>query len=249
MSLLNSDSGHSTSPRILISVRDVQEAIAAAEGGAEIIDIKEPTKGSLGAATPTVWAEIAARIGGSHPWSIAMGELGHCSQQPKSLGLTPAFAKIGLAHQAESEHWRHVWADWRNKLPASTAPVAVAYADQNAARCPAVEEIVVAGASIGCRVLLIDTFYKNNGGLLDYAGVDKLAAWCCLARQHAMRIALAGSLSITDIPAMLSLRPDWLAVRGAVCIGNRNSSVSCDRVRDFVDAVRLMNRNVVESTE
>jgi len=250
VSSLISQTGHSSGyPRILISVRDVVEALAAVEGRADIIDIKDPAKGSLGAASPEVWTEISDRIGGSHSWSIAMGELEHGSPQPKPLGLTPAFAKVGLAELADNKQWRQFWAEWREQLPATTAPVAVAYADQATARCPAVDEIVVTGASMGCQVLLIDTFDKSHGGLLDHVRLEELAVWCRLARRHRMRIALAGSLSAADVPNVLSLRPDWLAVRGAVCTGNRNSSVCRQKVSDFVDSVRRMSRRVVESVD
>ena len=39
-------------PSLLVSVRCVDEVAAAIEGGAEIIDVKEPSHGSLGMALP-----------------------------------------------------------------------------------------------------------------------------------------------------------------------------------------------------
>ena len=35
-------------PQLVISVRDVNEALMAQRAGADVIDIKEPTRGSLG---------------------------------------------------------------------------------------------------------------------------------------------------------------------------------------------------------
>ena len=44
--------------RLLVSVRDAVEADAAVDGGAEIVDAKEPAAGSLGAVAPAVLAAI-----------------------------------------------------------------------------------------------------------------------------------------------------------------------------------------------
>ena len=37
-------------PGLLVSVRSADEAIAALAGGADVIDVKEPNRGALGAA-------------------------------------------------------------------------------------------------------------------------------------------------------------------------------------------------------
>ncbi|MFQ5843721.1 MAG: (5-formylfuran-3-yl)methyl phosphate synthase, partial [Planctomycetota bacterium] len=39
-------------PLLLASVRSIQEAILALSGGADVLDVKEPREGSLGAAPP-----------------------------------------------------------------------------------------------------------------------------------------------------------------------------------------------------
>lgn len=61
---------------LLVSVRDAAEAAAALDGGAEIIDIKEPRHGPLGAAAPETIAAIARLVGSRRPWTMACGELG-----------------------------------------------------------------------------------------------------------------------------------------------------------------------------
>lgn len=46
-------------PKLLVSVRDADEAIAAFSGGADIIDVKEPANGSLGRAPLTAIMSVA----------------------------------------------------------------------------------------------------------------------------------------------------------------------------------------------
>ena len=61
---------------LLVSVRNADEAAAALDGGAAIIDVKEPRHGSLGAAEPEAIAAVARVVGDRRPWTMACGELG-----------------------------------------------------------------------------------------------------------------------------------------------------------------------------
>ncbi len=53
------------------------EARAAMAGGADVIDVKEPTAGALGRATSSVMQDIAGVVATSPatPCSVALGEL------------------------------------------------------------------------------------------------------------------------------------------------------------------------------
>ena len=56
------------SPLLLASVRGVEEAISALAGGADVLDVKEPREGSLGAAPPAVLrAIVSIRDAGADP--------------------------------------------------------------------------------------------------------------------------------------------------------------------------------------
>ena len=64
-------------PRLLISVRDLDEAQAALHGGCDILDIKEPHRGSLGMAPLDTIQQIVAyarREYPSVPITAALGE-------------------------------------------------------------------------------------------------------------------------------------------------------------------------------
>ncbi|MBM3821162.1 MAG: hypothetical protein FJW14_19395, partial [Acidimicrobiia bacterium] len=60
--------------RLLVSVADAIDAAAALDGGADIIDAKDPRAGALGAVPLTVFREIHARVGGMRPVSAALGD-------------------------------------------------------------------------------------------------------------------------------------------------------------------------------
>jgi hypothetical protein len=71
--------------RLLVSVRNAWEAGEALAGGADLIDVKEPRRGSLGAASPATWLDVRQALSraalkeepqtGSVPLSAALGEL------------------------------------------------------------------------------------------------------------------------------------------------------------------------------
>lgn len=230
-------------PRLLVSVRKVVEVAAAVAGGADIIDVKETTNGSLGAAAPSVWSEVATEVArwnttlststlstSTRKWSIAMGELLDPAPSPLKLGLHPHFAKVGLAGSVANQAWRTAWARWRESLPSTTQPVAVIYADADRAQAPAAEQILENAEQHNCKVMLVDTFCKTAGGLLQHVRLQQLAEWCSLARQASMRIALAGSLDQVSALRVMELQPDWIAVRGAVCQDGRDGVVCSKKV-------------------
>src|SRR5690606_37872224 len=92
--------------RILVSVADASEARVALAGGAEIIDVKDPARGSLGAADPSVLREIAELVGDARPISAALGEATddrateEAARTAATLGL--AYVKLGFAGTADA---------------------------------------------------------------------------------------------------------------------------------------------------
>lgn len=211
---------------LLVSVRDAVEAQAALAGGADLIDVKEPLRGALGYADPSIWREIQQAIGGRVPLSAALGELladPVAKLAPQTTGL--AFAKLGLAGCGSRPDWRQRWTAALNLLPATVAPVAVAYADTRNANAPSPTEILSAAIAHGVRTLLIDTYDKRGGSLLDHLPLPELGHFIAAAKQRTIQVVLAGSLTLEMLPQLLPLAPRYVAVRGAVCRGSRTGRI------------------------
>jgi uncharacterized protein (UPF0264 family) len=218
--------------RLLVSVRDAAEAQVALDAGVHLIDVKEPARGSLGAADPGRIDEIIAAIDGRVPVSAALGEL--CETPKKSVSSSLQFAKWGLAGAADAESWADAWRAAIGTLGAATKPVAVQYADWQRARSPAPRELLAACRMHQVDTLLVDTYDKSRGGLLDVWPIDGLREFVAAARDTRMLIVLGGSLSIESLPDVLALQPDYVAVRGAACAGHRAGSLDPQRVRELV---------------
>ena len=85
--------------RLLASVRSVNEVEAAVSGGADIIDAKEPSSGSLGAVAPEVFARIQARVPLDLELSAALGDAASPLEVRTSiagLGVVPRSAPLYL---------------------------------------------------------------------------------------------------------------------------------------------------------
>ena len=227
---------------LLVSVRSAEEAQAALAGGANLIDVKEPAHGSLGAASPAVWREVAAAVAGAVPLSAASGELGDENRpDPGLLGPEYQFAKLGLAGCAKLADWPNRWAAALDCLPQTTARVAVAYADWRAAESPEPLAILEHARSLGCRALLVDTFDKSRGDLFCHLSARELQRLMAAAREAGLFVVLAGSLSTESLPQAIQLLHDLVAVRGAVCRDSRCGQVDAALVSEL--AARLHREN------
>lgn len=224
---------------LLVSVRDAAEVGPALEGGAAIIDVKDPARGSLGAARPTTVGEVARAVAGRAPWTIAAGEIADYRPEAANqffaevvaaAGGPPAAVKFGLAGMA-GRAWREAWTAVLATVPAGSDRVAVAYADWRRVAAPDPCAVVAAGAALGCGVLLIDTADKGAAGLFDSCSAAELTAWIGAARRAGMRVALAGKLTIDQIPAVGRFGTDVVALRSAVCSNGRLSMVDAALVR------------------
>jgi uncharacterized protein (UPF0264 family) len=218
---------------LLVSVRSGEEARAALAGGADVIDIKEPARGSLGRADEVVLREVLSLVAGRRLVSAALGELG----DPHSLPPLPAglsYVKWGLSGLSAGNRWPRALDDFRASL-ARTAPgtqlVAVGYADFARAGSPPPEEVCHYALDRAVGAFLLDTWGKDGSGLLDWMTIDEVHRLCRTCREGGVPVALAGSLGPREIVALRGLAPDWFAVRGAVCTAGRASAIDEGKVR------------------
>jgi (5-formylfuran-3-yl)methyl phosphate synthase len=227
---------------LLVSVRSLAEARDALAGGADLIDLKEPSRGALGPADPCIWREVIAEVNQRVPVSAALGEL--ASEPIERLVLETAglrFVKIGLAGCALANDWGLSWRKAVERLPAEVVAVPVAYADWHRALAPSLEEVLSLADQLPARMLLIDTHDKCGATLFDYLPWQELAEFAAAARDGNVRLVLAGSLRLADIERLLELEPAYIGVRGAACKGGRAGAIDPARVKSLAAVVRGMH--------
>lgn len=225
--------------RLLISVKDANEAALALEAGADCIDVKDPASGSLGAASHETVVSVVQIVARRVPVSAALGELSDegpgCDRLP-CIGLN--YAKLGLAGCAAWPQWSKRWEERLSAWPQGIARVAVAYADWHEAACPPPREVLQEAIRLTCSAMLLDTCHKQRGGLFETWTGEALADFIDSVRQARMQVVLGGSLTADSLPRALALRPDFVAVRGAACAGTRDGRLEAWRVRKLAECVR-----------
>jgi uncharacterized protein (UPF0264 family) len=236
-------------PQLLVSVRNVEEAAAAIRGGCDILDIKEPNRGSLGMATADVIREIA-QFANQQTRSLvitaALGEIHDywATQQP-NLPNELSLVKLGCAHLASCLDWPQRWQQIHRTISADLSPttgwVAVAYADWQLAEAPHPDQIVTEALLAGSRGVLLDTYAKSGRRLLDWITTNELQHIARRLHAAGLFLALAGSLRQSDLPHLRSVPADIIAIRGAACAGGqRTDAIQESAVRKFRNAMQSM---------
>ena len=219
---------------LLVSVRSASEAQAALLGGADIIDVKEPSLGSLGAASADVWQEVANVVKDQVSLSLALGELLEFDRLPgPNLPSQTDYAKIGLAGCKNVADWPTRWKRAWEFLPSTVQRVAVCYVDAERAQAPPWQQILEEASSAGCKCLLLDTFDKRAGNLLAHWSVPELAQVVVQSASQGLFVVAGGSLTGEDLRSLYGTGIRFLAVRGAVCRTNRTGPLDGALVREL----------------
>jgi (5-formylfuran-3-yl)methyl phosphate synthase len=231
-------------PLLLVSVRSELEADAAIAGGADILDVKDPARGSLGCPEPEVLNAVYQKASGRKVRvTTALGEVSEWAKQnPFAIPSGVAFAKLGLAGLGERPDWVESWLAVRRRINSQRTGmgwVAVAYVDDSAAAAPPVQDVVTAAIETGCAGLLLDTFDKSSGRLFDYVSESQLDELADQLHAEGKFIAAAGRLGLSEVSRLASCAVDIVAVRSAVCEKNdRRSVVTTDLVKACKAAIR-----------
>lgn len=219
---------------LLVSVRNAREAEAALRGGADIVDVKEPKFGSLGAASADVWQQVATLLNGQALLSVACGELIDFEpDQGARLPESTSFAKIGLAGCAGLSDWPDRWRRAWECLSVSVQRVAVCYVDQQRAQSPSWQQILEQAPAADCKCLLLDTFDKLAGNLLTHWSRSQLARVVDQAAAQGLFVVAAGSLANRHLGTVYGAGVRFVAVRGAVCRTGRTGPLDGDLVKEL----------------
>lgn len=211
----------------LASVRDTAEAEMAIGAGADIIDLKDPGHGALGALAPDTIAACVRRIAARAPVSATIGDLPLEGEVLRNAVLATAalgvdYVKLGLFPGGDAERSLNLL----TTEAAQIRLIVVLFADA----LPDFDAIGLA-ARIGAHGIMFDTMGKGAGSLPDHMSFMALAEYIAFAKAEGLVVGLAGSLKAKHVASLVALAPDLLGFRGALC--------HCgDRSRDL-DPVRL----------
>ncbi|HEV3377137.1 MAG TPA: (5-formylfuran-3-yl)methyl phosphate synthase [Thermoleophilaceae bacterium] len=221
-----------------MSVTDAHEARVAVEGGVDIVDVKNPAEGSLGAPGPGVIERVRDVVPPERPVSAAIGDLPNLpgTAALAALGAArsgAAYVKVGLWGTSTTDEAVAVLRAARDAVDRRAILIAAAYAD--AERVPGGPlppgAIVEAARRAGAGGCLLDTAVKDGRGLFQWLTPESLEALVAEAHAAGLEMALAGALRAEDLSVVRATGADIAGVRSAACRdGRRTAPLDAERI-------------------
>jgi uncharacterized protein (UPF0264 family) len=214
---------------LLISPDSVEEALDCAKAAEhlDIVDVKKPDEGSLGANFPWVIKAIRDAVPADKPVSATVGDVpykpGTVAQAALGAAVSGAtYIKVGLYGCTTAEQgvevMRGVVRAVKDHRPDALV-VASGYADAHRIGC--VNPLALPGiaARSGADAAMLDTAIKDGSRLFDHVPPDVCGEFVRLTHAAGLFAALAGSVKQADLGELTRIGTDIVGVRGAVCEG------------------------------
>ncbi|WP_340123357.1 (5-formylfuran-3-yl)methyl phosphate synthase [Methylobacter svalbardensis] len=239
---------------MLASVNSVEEALLALSANVDIIDLKQPALGALGALKTDIVKNIVVAINGRCPISATVGDL---PMQPEIVyQAVTEMAETGVDYIKIGFFPGGDWQGTIEKLatfPQTINLIAVLFADTQpdfavidslAAPAPGRFSAYTPSMAIAAPVpdwpaaytpsmaiknagfngVMLDTMNKSNGSLTQVMAKADIAQFVRLAKDRKMLCGLAGSLRLDDIAELIPYQPDYLGFRGALCLDHNRTA-------------------------
>ncbi|MDO9048897.1 MAG: (5-formylfuran-3-yl)methyl phosphate synthase [Methylobacter sp.] len=229
---------------MLASVNSVEEALQALTANVDIIDLKQPALGALGALETDLVKSIVVAIDGRCPVSATIGDL---PMEPEIVcSAVKAMAETGVDYIKIGFFPGGDWQGTLEKLAALTqqnlALIAVLFADTQPDFA-----VIDSLKNAGFRGVMLDTMNKKNGSLTQVMTKADIAQFVRLAKDRSMLCGLAGSLRLGDIAELMPYQPDYLGFRGALCLDrNRTAQLSKSSITQIKQAIEH-HQNLLQS--
>jgi len=198
---------------MLASVNSLDEAALVLNLQADIIDLKQPEQGALGALETGLVRQIVAAIDRRCPVSATVGDL---PMQPEIIfEAVKAMAETGVDYIKIGFFPGGDWLGTVDKLSALTgqhALIAVLFADAQ----PDLS-VIACLKDAGFKGAMLDTMDKQKGSLMEVMDETTIGQFVEQTKACQLLCGLAGSLRLADIPGLTPYKADYLGFRGALC--------------------------------
>jgi uncharacterized protein (UPF0264 family) len=238
--------------KLLISPSDEKEALEAIAGGVDIIDVKNPKEGALGAGFPWTIRRIREMAPEGVEVSCTVGDLpnlpGSVSLAVLGAAVTGVdYVKVGLGGVKTKEDAIFLLQNAvraAKDYDSSIKVAAACYGD--AARIGSVNPLLIPeiAAEANADVAMVDTAVKDGKNLFTFLTNNQLKRLVSEAHNRGLLVALAGSLRKDQIPRVRELKADIIGLRGAACTGGDrvNGRIERKTVRELADMVRVIEK-------
>lgn len=235
--------------KLLVSVVDQIEAEVSINGGADIIDVKNPKEGSLGANFPRVIRQVKYIMPKNLELSATIGDLPNLPGTASLAALGAAvsgvdYIKVGLFGVKTSEEATKLMTEVVKTVKdydSNLKTIACGYADFRSIGCINPLELPIVACDAEADGVLVDVKTKNGKlNLFNFLNDKQLKNFVTQAHNLNLMAAVAGSLDTEDILRVQNFNADILGVRGAVCTKKDRlaGKIEIKKVKAFVCAMR-----------
>ena len=235
--------------KFLVSVKNTQEISEALLNEIDILDLKDPSKGSIGSWHDSEIKKVTKLFKYKIKISATLGDIFDNEEFKDSLdifdNLNLDFVKFGLLSFAQESLFEKL------KLISlknyKTPLVCVVFVDHKKT-IEIVNQNISLFFNVGINHILLDTFRKDTGNLLDFCNKKFLEGFIFRCEQYNIKVGLAGGLKESIMPLLLCLRPDIAGFRSAVCdLNKRESSLKIEKVKRISFYLKSLRSNATES--
>lgn len=228
--------------KLLISVKNLEECRIAKYAKVDVIDLKDPSVGALGALDPDIVNQIASHVNRSVTLSATVGEAHETIDALLEDVMLYIRLGVDIVKIAVSQLFQQ--ADFFTRLKQITSQgikiVVVFFANFEVDF-----HLITRLKEAGVHGVMLDTQLKEST-LLELQSMDMLKTFVVFCQEHGLVSGLAGSLNKTHITVLLALKPSFIGVRGGVCLHrNRDSVLILDEVIEIKNLLLNYNTKVV----
>ena len=229
---------------LLASVRSHSEAQTVLDLSVDVLDLKDPADGALGALDISVIRQIVALVAKRTKVSATVGNL---PAQPESavekiralMTTGVDFVKVGFFSPVYLESYPGALHQFAAQIPL----VGVLFADRLVdfeGPCTILKHAGFAG-------VMLDTADKSAGGIRSLLTRKQHVAFIEQAHDLSLFCGIAGSLKLEDVKPLATLRPDYLGFRTALCVNDLRSGSICvesvKKIKSLLDQTNQQNSN------
>ncbi len=212
---------------LLASVSSLAEARLVHARGVDVIDLKDPSRGALGAVDAAVARAVAAELGGEVLLSATAGDLPPAAAELQAVVAGLCAAGVHIVKVGAFDEDLPV-AALRSLADATAGAVRLVLVFFAESYRPGVDFAEL--KAVGLAGVMLDTRDKDGASLVEKLPASALAEFVSRAKEAGLLAGLAGSLGPADVPSLLRLGPDYLGFRGALC-RRRNRTAAVDGAR------------------
>lgn len=227
--------------QLLVSVKNAEEALVASVAGVDLIDLKDPNIGALGALDIDIVKQVLNKLDSGAMVSATIGEEHNTVES--LINDIQLYADVGvhIVKVAVSDLFQQqeFFPEIQQLTSKGIKLVAVLFADQ----APDLNCLATLGEA-GFHGVMLDTATKQSH-LLHVQSEEGLKQFLARAESNQLISGLAGSVGKSELVSLLDLQPTFIGMRGGVCESrDRTASISASSLVNIKEM--LLNYNTMK---